>query len=118
MDRVIAENPANEGVVDNFFLRCQENLVEAREASPEQRVCRLGASDLAAHLKERGIGTMRYYPVPLHPHGRYASVGDGNSSLLVSEMASRDVQSLPMYPELAEAQQQQVAQAVREFYGG
>ena len=77
---------------------------------------------LAAYLKERGIGTMIYYPVPLHLQGLYASLGyrecspsttlrqsSGQGSgrcLPVSEAASREVLSLPMYPELTKAQQQ------------
>jgi dTDP-4-amino-4,6-dideoxygalactose transaminase len=71
---------------------------------------------LAAYLKERGIGTMIYYPVPLHLQGLYASLGYRKSSLPASEAASREVLSLPMYPELTEAQQREVAQAIREFY--
>jgi len=71
---------------------------------------------LAAYLKERGIGTMVYYPVPLHLQGLYASLGYGEGSLPESEAASREVLSLPMYPELAEAQQVTIAKAIREFY--
>jgi UDP-glucose 4-epimerase len=48
VDRVVLENPASLVVVDNFFLGCEENLVEAREAFPELKVYRLDASDLAA----------------------------------------------------------------------
>ncbi len=72
---------------------------------------------LAAYLKERGIGTMVYYPVPLHLQGLYASLGYGEGSLSVSEAASREVLSLPMYPEMTEEQQMMVAEAIREFYG-
>jgi len=71
---------------------------------------------LAAYLKERGIGTMVYYPVPLHLQEFYASLGYGEESLLASEVASREVLSLPMYPELTEAQQVMVAEAIRGFY--
>jgi dTDP-4-amino-4,6-dideoxygalactose transaminase len=71
---------------------------------------------LAAYLKERGIGTMIYYPVPLHLQELYADLGYGEGSLPVSEAASREVLSLPMYPELTEAQQQEVIQAIGEFY--
>ena len=39
---------------------------------------------LAAYLKERGIGTMVYYPVPLHLQGLYAGLGYGEGSLPVS----------------------------------
>ena len=72
---------------------------------------------LAAYLKERGIGTMVYYPVPLHLQGLYADLGYGEGSLPASEAARREVLSLPMYPELTEARQQEIAKAIREFYG-
>ncbi|MEA3459945.1 MAG: DegT/DnrJ/EryC1/StrS family aminotransferase [Chloroflexota bacterium] len=71
---------------------------------------------LAAYLKERGIGTMVYYPVPLHLQALYANLGYGEGSLPVSEAASREALSLPMYPELTEAQQVAIARTVREFY--
>ena len=71
---------------------------------------------LAAYLKERGIGTMVYYPVPLHLQGLYAGLGYGEGSLPVSEAVSREVLSLPTYPELTEAQQVEVAEAIRGFY--
>jgi dTDP-4-amino-4,6-dideoxygalactose transaminase len=71
---------------------------------------------LAAYLKERGIGTMIYYPVPLHLQGLYASLSYSEGSLPASETASREVLSLPMYPELTEAQQVAVAEAIRGFY--
>ena len=72
---------------------------------------------LSAHLKERGIGTMIYYPVPLHRQQLYTGLGYAEGSLLTSEAASREVLSLPMYPELTEAQQTLVAEAIKEFYG-
>jgi dTDP-4-amino-4,6-dideoxygalactose transaminase len=72
--------------------------------------------DLAAYLKELGIGTMIYYPVPLHLQELYVDLGCGEGGLPVSEAASQEVLSLPMYPELTEAQQQEVVRAVREFY--
>jgi len=72
---------------------------------------------LAARLKERGIGTMIYYPVPLHRQELYAGLGYAEGSLPASEAASREVLSLPMYPELTEAQQTSITKAIREFYG-
>jgi dTDP-4-amino-4,6-dideoxygalactose transaminase len=71
---------------------------------------------LAAYLKERRIGTMVYYPVPLHLQELYTSLGYGEGSLPASEAASQEVLSLPMYPELTEAQQVVVAGAIRGFY--
>ena len=61
---------------------------------------------------------MIYYPLPLHLQGLYASLGHGEGSLPVSEAASREVLSLPMYPELTEAQQIPIVRTIREFYSG
>jgi dTDP-4-amino-4,6-dideoxygalactose transaminase len=71
---------------------------------------------LAAYLKEHGVGTMIYYPVPLHLQGLYVRLGYGEGSLPASEAASRKVLSLPMYPELAEEQRAEVAGAIQRFY--
>lgn len=72
--------------------------------------------ELASYLKRSQIGTMVYYPVPLHQQGMYADLGYVEGDLPQSEKASREVLSLPMYPELTEMQQAQVATAIREFY--
>ena len=60
---------------------------------------------------------MLYYPVPLHRQGLYADLGYADGSLPVSEQASCQVLSLPIYPELTETQQREIARAVREFLG-
>lgn len=72
--------------------------------------------ELAAFLKARGIGVMIYYPLPLHRQALYAGLGLGEGSLPASEAASREVLSLPMYPELTEQQMGEVAAAIRQFY--
>lgn len=69
--------------------------------------------ELAAWLKKRGIGTMIYYPVPMHRQDLYTQ---GAPSLPVSERAAERVLSLPMYPELTEEEQETVALAVRQFF--
>lgn len=72
--------------------------------------------ELAAHLKARGIGSTTYYPAPLHRQALYAALGYGEGSLPHSEAAAREVLSLPMYPELGDAQVTEIAGAVTEFY--
>ncbi|MGQ9581654.1 MAG: DegT/DnrJ/EryC1/StrS family aminotransferase, partial [Armatimonadota bacterium] len=71
---------------------------------------------LATYLKERGIGTMVYYPVFLHLQGLYADLGYGKGSLPASEAASREVLSQPIYSELNEAQQKKSPRLSQEFY--
>jgi len=71
--------------------------------------------DLHEFLKERGVGSMIYYPLPLHLQGMYDDLGYAEGSLPVSEDAGREVLSLPMYPELTDEQVQKVAEVIGEF---
>jgi UDP-2-acetamido-2-deoxy-ribo-hexuluronate aminotransferase len=65
-------------------------------------------------LADRGIASMVYYPVPLHLQPLYASLGGKPGDLRISERASREVLSIPLYPELTAAQIERVAHAVRD----
>lgn len=70
---------------------------------------------LANYLREKGIGTGIHYPQPIHLQPAYRGrLGDAGS-LPASEHAAREVLSLPMYPELAEEEARQVADAIRSF---
>lgn len=72
--------------------------------------------ELAERLKSRGVGCGVYYPAPVHLQPAYAKLGGGPGSLPVSEEASRTALSLPMYPELGEADAARVVEAVRSFF--
>jgi dTDP-4-amino-4,6-dideoxygalactose transaminase len=72
--------------------------------------------ELLAHLKAQGIGCAVYYPVALHLQPCFADLGYGHGSLPVTECAMAEVLSLPIYPELTEAQQGQVVDTIRRFY--
>ncbi|MFZ2488070.1 MAG: DegT/DnrJ/EryC1/StrS family aminotransferase [Anaerolineae bacterium] len=72
--------------------------------------------ELAEHLKQHGVSTMIYYPLPLHLQGLYRNLGVGEGSLPMAEAAGKEVLSLPMYPELTLAQQEQIVTAIAEFY--
>jgi UDP-2-acetamido-2-deoxy-ribo-hexuluronate aminotransferase len=65
-------------------------------------------------LKERGVASVVYYPVPLHLQPLYALLGGKPGDFRVSERAAREVLSIPMYPEMTPEQIERVARAVRE----
>lgn len=67
---------------------------------------------LQAHLKDAGIPTAIYYPIPLNRQEAYASFPCDPMGLLVSEDLSGRVLSLPMHPYLDAASQQRVIGAV------
>jgi dTDP-4-amino-4,6-dideoxygalactose transaminase len=72
-------------------------------------------SDLVQQrLKERGVASMVYYPVPLHLQPLYALLGGKPGELRVSERAAHEVLSIPIYPELTREQVERVAQEVRK----
>ena len=66
-------------------------------------------------LTARGIQSGIHYPYPIHLLPAFASLGHRAGQFPHSEDAAREVLSLPMYPELDEAQAQEVARAVREL---
>ena len=91
-------DPANEHIFHQYTLRVQRR------------------DELRTFLQGRGIGCMVYYPVALHLQPCFADLGYGMGSLPVTEQAMKEVISLPIYPELTDAQQDEVIDAVREFY--
>ena len=64
---------------------------------------------LAAHLKDQGVPTAVYYPIPLHLQPAYAGrTWLAQGKLPLTEQASKEVLSLPMHPYLDSTQQQHI----------
>jgi dTDP-4-amino-4,6-dideoxygalactose transaminase len=70
---------------------------------------------LQAALAERGIGALVHYPVPVHLQPAYRGRCRCVQTMTVTERLSREVLSLPMYPELTEPEQDAVIEGVRSF---
>ena len=66
------------------------------------------------HLKDHNIGVGVHYPVPLHLQPAYSFLGLKSGSYPVSEKASHEVLSLPIYAELSDAQQDYVVSTLIE----
>ena len=71
--------------------------------------------ELIGFLRERGVGSMIYYPLPLHLQKMYHDLDYAEGSLPVSESAGREVLSLPIYPELTDEQVRTVVDTIGEF---
>lgn len=72
---------------------------------------------LQKYLKEYGIGTEIYYPLPLHLQPCFAHLGYREGQLPESERASREVLSLPIFPELTSAEREYIIETIKNFMG-
>ena len=87
---------------------------EGRTHIYNQFVIRVPNRDrLQAHLAAQGVGTEVYYPVPFHQQQCFVDLGYPEGAFPVAEAAAATSLALPIYPELAEAQQSSVVESVR-----
>lgn len=85
-------------VYNQFTIRCPER------------------DGLQAYLKERGIGTEIYYPLPLHLQPCFADLGYRKGDFPVSERMAGECLSLPVQAELAEDDIDYVCGTIQSFY--
>ncbi|HTA58030.1 MAG TPA: DegT/DnrJ/EryC1/StrS family aminotransferase [Candidatus Baltobacteraceae bacterium] len=71
--------------------------------------------DLKASLQAAGVPSEIYYPLCIHLQKAFAYLGHRVGDFPESEKASREVLSLPVYPELPDSQQDRVVQAIGDF---
>jgi len=69
-------------------------------------------------LAKRGIGSMCYYPVPLHMQQAFQGYGYKQGDFPITERLAAEVLSLPMFPELKDEEIQAVGQAISEIMTG
>ncbi|HTW91829.1 MAG TPA: DegT/DnrJ/EryC1/StrS family aminotransferase [bacterium] len=98
MDEERAKMNGNRHVVNQYVIRVSRR------------------NELQAFLKERGIGTEVYYPLPLHLQECFAYIGQRTGDLPESEKAANETLAVPVYPELSDDQARYVVDSIVTFH--
>jgi dTDP-4-amino-4,6-dideoxygalactose transaminase len=77
-----------------------------------------GRDDLRHFLDERRIGSAIHYPVPVHLQPAYRSRGLHAGPLVRTEKLCAEIVSLPMFPQLTDADVDRVIAAINEWIAG
>jgi len=87
---------------------------------PPQGVLRTADNrdELAAYLKEKGVGCGIYYPLPMHLQECFEYLGYKAGDLPESERAAKEVLAIPVYPELTDQMKDYVVDTVTAFWCG
>jgi dTDP-4-amino-4,6-dideoxygalactose transaminase len=126
LDRLEAGNAARERLARRYdeALAGLGDLVlparvEGRTSAWHLYVVRTARRDeLLGACRAAGVGAGVHYPVPLHLQPAWRHLGYARGDLPATEAWAAECLSLPLYPQLTEAQQDRVVGAVRGFFGG
>jgi dTDP-4-amino-4,6-dideoxygalactose transaminase len=71
---------------------------------------------LQLHLREKGIMTGIYYPLPLHLQPCFSYLGFKEGDLPIAEEAARTSLAIPVFPELMKKEKDYIISAIRSFF--
>ena len=91
------------------FARPQKILKQAQSGYNYYSVRTENRDGVAAYLKELGVPTAIYYPIPMHQQPPYREFPQSQCGLAVTTDLCQRVLALPMHPYLDETQQQHIA---------
>jgi dTDP-4-amino-4,6-dideoxygalactose transaminase len=72
--------------------------------------------ELRSYLAQQGIGTAIHYPIPIHLQGAAHNLPYAPGDFPTAERQSQRILSLPVYPELGEAELNYIVNSIRSFY--
>ncbi len=126
LDELAEQRRANVARYQQLFADCQLDSVLGLPTEPadcfhvwNQYTVRIpdGRRDeIKATLAERKIGAAVYYPTPLSRQRCFASLGYPEGSLPHTELACREVLSLPVFPGLTHGEQDRVVATLHEAW--
>ena len=94
--------PGNESIYNQYTIR----VLDGRR------------DELQEALRQKGIGSGVYYPVPLHLQECFEYLGYKAGAFPESEKACREVLSLPIFPELKREQLEMAVEGISDFFSG
>ena len=71
--------------------------------------------ELQMHMSDCGVGTLIHYPVPIHLQEAYQDLRLREGTFPIAEECSREVLTLPVFPELTDDEVAYVAESVNSF---
>lgn len=106
------ELPGGKSVWNQYTisLKSPEKSNSISPASPSPQLRDL----VRSKLQESGVGSMVYYPLPLHLQPVYKSLDYQQGSFPIAEQAGCEVLSLPIFPELSRDQQDRVVYGLKD----
>jgi dTDP-4-amino-4,6-dideoxygalactose transaminase len=69
------------------------------------------------YMQDNGVGCAVHYPKPIHLQQAYEFMGLKAGAFPVSERLSKEIMSLPVYPELSEEQVKGIASTLEKALG-
>lgn len=106
---------AKAGLADRF-LQTPYEMAGGRHIYNQYVIRAKNRDGLMKHLKDNGIGSEIYYPIPLHLQECFTELGYRQGDCPVSEEAAKETVAIPIYPELTSEQKQYVVDTIRKFY--
>jgi UDP-2-acetamido-2-deoxy-ribo-hexuluronate aminotransferase len=110
--------------IANEYTKNLKHIVKTPDIKEERThvfhqysICTNNRDELAAFLKQKGIGTGIYYPFPLHLQPVFKYLGYKQGDFPFSECVSERILALPIYPTLTKEQQTYVIDTIKMKMG-
>jgi dTDP-4-amino-4,6-dideoxygalactose transaminase len=102
------ELPGGEGVWNQYTIRLLDVGTHSRASNSNYR------DEIRQRLQEKDVGSMVYYPLPLHLQPVYQNLDYQQGQFPISEQTCHEVLSLPIFPELSPEAQEQVVYCLKD----